>query len=154
MKLTKQERIIVVFLVVIFILNVGIHFFTGNRTESNSAVAAENVASDSLFLAKVALVEALAQTESDSGAQESKSPEVQKMVEQRDSLKVNINQADEQTLEKLPRIGPVMAKRIIAHRENYGYFMSIQDLQKVKGIGPATASQLKPHIIFKTTTPE
>ena len=154
MKLTKQERIIVVFLVGIFVLNVGIHLFTDSRSESNSVVAAEHVVSDSLFIAKVARVETLVQTGNDSSAQESDSPEVEEMVEQRDSLKVNINLANEQTLEKLPRIGPVMAKRIIAHRENYGYFTSIQDLQKVKGIGPATASQLKPHIIFKTTTPE
>lgn len=154
MKLTKQERIIVVFLVVIFVLNAGIHIVTGDRTESHSAAAAENVSSDSLFLAKVALVEALVQAEDDSASEASESPDVQQMVEQRDSLKVNINLADEQTLEKLPRIGPVMAKRIIAHRENYGYFTSIQDLLEVKGIGPATASQLKPHIIFKTTTPE
>jgi comEA protein len=154
MKLTKQERTIVVFLVGIFVLNVAIHFFTGNRTDSNAAVAAESVESDSLFLEKVARVETLVQSGADSSSEQQDSPEVEKMAEQRDSLKVNINLADGETLEKLPRIGPVMAKRIIAHRENYGYFTSIQDLQEVKGIGPATASQLKPHIIFKTTTPE
>lgn len=154
MKLTKQERSIVVFLVVILVLNTGIHLLKSTQSQAKTAAAVQTVEPDSVFLAKVALVEALVQAEADTSEQAQKSPEVQKMVEQRDSLKVNINLADEQTLEKLPRIGPVMAKRIIAHRENYGYFTSIQDLQEVKGIGPATASQLEPHIIFKTTTPE
>ncbi len=151
MKLTKQESTIVIFLVVVFILNAGIHFIGKNTAQGDtSRVVAE---SDSLFLAKVAMVEALIE-EPDTAKQQAAPEEVKSMIAERDSLKVNINLADAATLEKLPRIGPVMAKRIIAHREKNGYFTNIQDLQEVKGIGPATASKLKPHIIFKTTTPE
>ncbi len=53
----------------------------------------------------------------------------------------------------LPSIGPVMAKRIIAHREKNGYFTALQDLEQVRGIGPATAANIEPHITFKTEIP-
>ncbi|MCF7803008.1 MAG: helix-hairpin-helix domain-containing protein [Candidatus Marinimicrobia bacterium] len=70
------------------------------------------------------------------------------MVNQRVSLQLNINTADRESLMELPRIGPAMSKRIIAHREKNGYFKSFEDLLKVKGIGPATIQKLKPFIYF------
>jgi competence protein ComEA len=49
-------------------------------------------------------------------------------------------------LVKLPKIGPVTAERIIRFRDDYGPFKSIDDLLKVKGIGPKTLEKLKPQI--------
>lgn len=49
---------------------------------------------------------------------------------------VNINTADVTTLEKLKRIGPVKAQRIVDYREKHGEFKTKEDLKKVKGIGP------------------
>jgi competence protein ComEA len=59
---------------------------------------------------------------------------------------VNINTADSQTLEKLPRIGPVLALRIIEYREQHGPFRDVSELIEVKGIGEATLERLRPHI--------
>ena len=56
---------------------------------------------------------------------------------------VNINTATQNDLESLPGIGPVIAKRIIAYRQEYGPFTKIDDLQQVPGIGPATFDKLK-----------
>jgi competence protein ComEA len=57
--------------------------------------------------------------------------------------KVNINTADETTLETLPRVGPAMAARIIAWREANGNFATIEDLMSVTGIGDKTFESLK-----------
>lgn len=57
--------------------------------------------------------------------------------------KVNINTADEPTLETLPRVGPAMAARIIAWREANGNFATIEDLMSVTGIGDKTFEGLK-----------
>ncbi len=48
---------------------------------------------------------------------------------------VNINTADGTTLETLPHIGQTLANRIIAYRTQNGLFATIEDLQKVSGIG-------------------
>lgn len=64
---------------------------------------------------------------------------------------VNINTATQAELELLPRIGPATAQAIIAYREQNGPFRSVDDLQKVPGIGPATLAELKPLITVDDT---
>ncbi len=60
--------------------------------------------------------------------------------------KVNINTASSAELEKLPRIGPKVAQRIIDFRKEHGNFKKIEELMKVKGIGEKTFEQLKDRI--------
>ncbi|MBP2216577.1 ComEA family DNA-binding protein [Arthrobacter sp. CAN_C5] len=57
---------------------------------------------------------------------------------------VNINTADTAELETLPRIGPVLAERIIAWRTDHGGFSSPEDLDAVPGIGEAMLAALVP----------
>ncbi|GAB3606162.1 hypothetical protein GCM10027413_15710 [Conyzicola nivalis] len=57
--------------------------------------------------------------------------------------KVNINTADVAALETLPRVGPAMAERIIAWRDENGRFSAIEDLMSVAGIGEKTFDALK-----------
>lgn len=59
---------------------------------------------------------------------------------------VAINSADAAELETLPRIGPVIARRIIEHRSTHGPFRSVEELIDVKGIGPKTMDQLRPRV--------
>jgi len=49
--------------------------------------------------------------------------------------RVDLNTADQAALETLPRIGPALAERIIAWREESGRFQSVDDLLAVPGIG-------------------
>ncbi|QCU77935.1 ComEA family DNA-binding protein [Citricoccus sp. SGAir0253] len=55
---------------------------------------------------------------------------------------VDLNTADAATLEGLPGIGPALAGRIVAHREEVGPFGSLEDLDAVSGIGPAMMERL------------
>ncbi len=63
---------------------------------------------------------------------------------------VDINTASQAELESLPGIGPSLAGRIIAYRQENGPFENIEEIQKVSGIGPATFERLRGLI---TTTP-
>ena len=55
---------------------------------------------------------------------------------------VNINTADAATLDTLPGIGETLAKRIIEYRTTIAPFQSIEDLERVSGIGPSTFADL------------
>jgi competence protein ComEA len=59
--------------------------------------------------------------------------------------KININTADQATIEKLPEIGPVKAKAIIDGRP----YNSIEDVMKVKGIKGKTFEAIKDYIIVR-----
>jgi competence protein ComEA len=62
--------------------------------------------------------------------------------------KIDVDVADAAALEGLPRIGPVMAKRIVADRDSLGPFGSLKELQRVKGVGPSLARALSPNVTF------
>lgn len=55
---------------------------------------------------------------------------------------VNVNTADEKTLQSLPGIGEVLARRILDYRGEYGEFASIDDLDQIQGIGAKKLQQL------------
>jgi len=64
------------------------------------------------------------------------------------SQQININQATAEQLTSLPGIGPSRATAIIEMREQQGPFSDLDDLQKVSGIGPATARDIQPLVNF------
>ena len=51
------------------------------------------------------------------------------------SFPIDLNQASEDDLTFLPGIGEVLARRIIAHRDEYGPFTHVEDILNVEGIG-------------------
>ncbi|MGC5616523.1 ComEA family DNA-binding protein [Georgenia sp. Z1491] len=56
---------------------------------------------------------------------------------------IDLNTAGPGELETLPGIGPALAGRIVAHREQVGAFVSVEELQDVSGIGPVLMDQLR-----------
>lgn len=59
---------------------------------------------------------------------------------------ININTANQEQLESLPGIGPVLAQRIIAYREKHGNFATIEDVKKVYGVSAETFEMIKDFI--------
>lgn len=57
--------------------------------------------------------------------------------------KVNLNEASQADLEKLPSVGPVLAQRIIDFRTKKGRFTSTRQLLEVDGFGPKKFESLK-----------
>lgn len=61
---------------------------------------------------------------------------------------IDVESATATELERLPRIGPALAGRIVQDRERHGPFRSLEGLQRVRGVGPATARQLAGRVTF------
>lgn len=57
---------------------------------------------------------------------------------------ININTADQATLQLLPGIGETYAKRIIEYRQKNGGFSSIKELMNIRGIGEKRLQRLRP----------
>ena len=69
------------------------------------------------------------------------------------ALKLDPNVASKHELMLLPRIGPRLAEVIVAHRaaaETAPAFVTPEDLDDVRGIGPATVAGLRPYLRFPT----
>ena len=59
---------------------------------------------------------------------------------------ININRATVGDFDSLDGIGPVIANRIVSYRKTHGPFITVEDLQKVSGIGAAKFAQIKSKI--------
>lgn len=57
--------------------------------------------------------------------------------------KININTASLSDLDKLPGVGPATAQKIIDYRTQKGTFGSIEEIKEVNGIGEAKYNKLK-----------
>ncbi|MFQ6069420.1 MAG: ComEA family DNA-binding protein [Candidatus Aminicenantales bacterium] len=64
--------------------------------------------------------------------------------------KININTASATELQKLPRVGEKIARRIIEFRKENGQFKKVEEIMKVKGIGEKTFKKIKDFITVKT----
>lgn len=65
----------------------------------------------------------------------------------RPTTQVNLNTATQAELETLPSVGPALAKRIIAARQQQP-FKSLQDLDRVSGVGPQLLNKLEPYVTW------
>jgi len=57
--------------------------------------------------------------------------------------RVNVNRASAAELERLPRIGAVIAGRIVAYREEHGPFKSVDELKEFKLLREADLEQIR-----------
>ena len=64
---------------------------------------------------------------------------------------VNLNQATDAELDRLPGVGMKAVQRIIAHREKRP-FQRIEELVKVKGFGKKKFEKLKPYLTLTGQT--
>jgi competence ComEA-like helix-hairpin-helix protein len=62
--------------------------------------------------------------------------------------RVNLDLAPVSELARLPRVGPRLAKVILADRQAHGPFGSLDGLDRVAGIGPGLLKILEPHVAF------
>ena len=64
-----------------------------------------------------------------------------------EKMKVDINRAGVADLQVIPGIGPALAGKIIAERNDGGPFKSAEDMERVKGIGPRTIENIREYLV-------
>jgi competence ComEA-like helix-hairpin-helix protein len=66
------------------------------------------------------------------------------------TVRIALNEASEAELALLPEIGDRTAAAIVADRGANGPFTSVEDLQRIRGIGPATVEAIRPFVTVTT----
>jgi competence protein ComEA len=61
---------------------------------------------------------------------------------------IDLDVATEAEMQGLPRIGPALARRIVANRDSAGPFGGLEALRRVRGVGAATLKLLAPLVTF------
>jgi competence protein ComEA len=61
---------------------------------------------------------------------------------------INVDLAPAGELARLPKVGPRLAKTIVADRQAHGPFGSLDGLDRVAGIGPGLLQTIGPHVVF------
>jgi competence ComEA-like helix-hairpin-helix protein len=64
-------------------------------------------------------------------------------------MRIDLNRANGAELALLPGVGDRLADRIIDDRQRNGPFASVDDLQRVPGMGPAIIERLRPHVVVE-----
>jgi DNA uptake protein ComE-like DNA-binding protein len=62
--------------------------------------------------------------------------------------KLDLDVASEKEIEALRHVGPALAKRIVADRDSFGPFGSLEGLSRVKGVGPSMVAKLDSAVTF------
>ncbi len=138
---TLQEKRFVLFVLTTFLIGCGVTFYRQTRGDARlERWRVQQQASKQVSSLNLALESRLVE-----GGEESAH---QRLSSQKRRLiaKINLNSATAAELATLERIGPAMAERIIRYREDNGPFKSIEQLQRVKGIGPKTFSRIRERI--------
>ena len=141
MKMSKAEGIAV--LLTVTLLSLALGFYVGRSTVKGAVMieAAEPAAVSAMET--VAPVEPLtAPAEADSMAEEASLAEEEA---EPDGVvyPLDLNSATVDDLDELPKIGPVLAQRIVDYREANGDFAYVEELMNVEGIGEGIFEKIK-----------
>jgi competence protein ComEA len=77
--------------------------------------------------------------------------EIERAPRQAARFRVDVNEAEWPEFAVLPGIGETLAKRIVESRAADGPFADLEELRRVRGIGPKTLERIKP---FLRSVPE
>src|SRR6266542_1679470 len=67
--------------------------------------------------------------------------------------RIDLDRADVTEIARLPRVGPALAQRIVAWREQHGSFGTLARLDSVPGVGPHLLEALRPYVMFSGVIP-
>jgi len=67
--------------------------------------------------------------------------------------RIDLDKADVSEITRLPRVGPALAQRIVAWRNEHGPFGSLARLDSVSGVGPALLKAIQSFVSFSGAKP-
>ena len=73
--------------------------------------------------------------------------------EKLDNLKLDLNQSAYGELAQIPGIGKSIALEIVNYRKAFGGFNSLDEIEKIKGVGKKTAEKISRHLVVAGATP-
>jgi competence protein ComEA len=73
--------------------------------------------------------------------------EIDRQPQREAAFVVDVNQADWPELCQIPEIGETLARRIVELRQQEGPYRDLNDLLRVRGIGPRTLEKMRPHLM-------
>jgi competence protein ComEA len=138
---TPSERNALLFFSAVALLGAGVRLHRATRSESKPSHVAQ-----SALATQIAAVDSARQT-----ARSRRSNRSKRSAPLAPLGPLDLDTAPAESLERLPRIGPSLARRIIADRDSLGPFGSLDGFQRVKGVGPAMARALDSYVTFSGT---
>jgi competence protein ComEA len=72
--------------------------------------------------------------------------EIDRAPRQTVQFQLDVNQADWPEISVLPEVGETLARRIVESRAADGPFADLDELQRVRGIGPKTLERIRPYL--------
>lgn len=125
LSITRQEGLAILTLAVLFLLGLTVRHFQQQQVPP--------VAADSL----------VATPATDSTVSSPASPRPQRPSAEHP---INVNTAPPEALDGLPGIGPALSERIVTYRSTQRPFQRVDELERVRGIGPKTLATLRPMV--------
>lgn len=141
--LTGSERKALLFLSAVVALGTGVRVVSARQPPPS---AADSTAL-ALQLARVELARG-AKGGAKGRANRSKSARQKSAEALTKQLPIDLDTAPAAQVELLPGIGAVVAARIVANRDSVGPFGSLDELRRVKGVGPALSERIRPYVTF------
>lgn len=132
--LTRDERRAVVFLAVVAAAGAVVRVLGGGEGPPGAGVVAPHLAAGDLERQRRLVREAEARARPLGPGE-----------------RIDADRAGALELERLPRIGPALAQRIVAWRDSHGPFGSLEELGRVPGIGEGMLELLRGHLSFSGT---
>ncbi|MBM4166796.1 MAG: helix-hairpin-helix domain-containing protein [Ignavibacteria bacterium] len=145
---TKNEQLVILFLVTAFLFGGSIKLFFKNSQFADEPQYDYSEMTKEFDELSRAFNDSLSYSESvDKRANEtinvSQNAQVRLTDEKKNSKIININTATTSELEQLPGIGPSVAKNIIAYRNEHKLFHSLEEIKNIKGIGEKKFTAIK-----------
>lgn len=158
---TRQERTALAFLTALALGAVGVRTLGVRRFEADVRGASGTLApdpslTDRALAAQLAAVDSArrapkrrkSRKKDTASSPTPRRPKLPRSEASTPPVRVDLNTASAAELERLPRVGPALAKRIVEWRERHGPFRGPDDLRHVRGIGAATVRLLNPMVTF------
>jgi competence protein ComEA len=84
---------------------------------------------------------------------QSRPPPVEILRRNNQPFQLDVNEATWVEWMQLDRIGETLARRIVSDREQHGPFQSVDDVERVSGIGPRTLEAVRRHLTCRSAEP-
>lgn len=139
---TRNEIKVVLFLVATFLAGLTIRWYAQSSGDLPGAMVYDYSESDRTFVERSQKLAELLKPVPPSTAQ--RTPPPQKTLPAPNSI--NLNTATKDMLMRLPGIGEKYAERIILFREDHGPFESVEQLVRVRGIGPKSLEKVRQYV--------